>query len=235
MSARFDRTADAWLTGSAGAAGAVGTGAYTMAVLYRTETGNNNFGLISLRDASAEQRGLLQDTGHLFGSGDFSSGFGNVTNNSFTLSAESKPLGSAHYRMHTWTYASDGSGTMSHGEAVGAANHGDGNTITQLRIGWSTNRGNGDIAVVAFWDSELTDLQLDTLKSNQLSAWSALNPKELVTYENWNGSTGWSTRVGSSSLSSITGTVAVGAEPSSFNYNLGSSYNPSNNQMMFFL
>lgn len=221
MSANFNNAADAWLTGTAGAAGPVGTGAYTIAFLYRPAASND--GLTYLTAAGVEVRAVLQDTFHLFGSGDFSSGDATTTTATWWVGAQTKPAGAAPYRHHAWLYDSTGAGVMAHGVSSGSANHGDGAAIDALRIGWYLHRGNGDIAVMAYWTSELSDAQLNTLRSGSLLAWAALAPQELITFENWNGATGWSTRLGSSALSSITGTVGVGANPPGFDFNLVAS------------
>lgn len=219
MSGDFNVAADAWITMTAGSAGAVGTGAYTMAVLVRPTTGNNNCGMVQGRTASAAVRSLFEDGLKIFGDNDFSAGYGSLTQGNWYVVAQTKPAGSALYRHHVWAYASDGSGTMSHGVTTGT--HGDGSAITQTRIGQAVDRGNGLIAVVGLWTSELSDANLDTLKSANLSAWSALSPAELISLENWNGSTGCTAVVGTSTQSSITGTVGVGANPTSFNFSLG--------------
>lgn len=221
MSANFNPAADAWLTGTAGAAGPVGTGAYTIATLYRPAVAND--GLTSLRAAGVEVRSLLQDTFHLFGTGDFSSGDATTTTATWWIGAQTKPAGAQPYRHHAWLYDPSGAGVMAHGVSTGSGNHGDGAAIDELRIGWASNRGSGDIAVMAYWSSALSDVQLNTLRSGSLLAWAALAPQELITFENWNGATGWSTRLGSSALSSITGTVGVGANPPSFDFNLAAS------------
>jgi len=227
VSANFSISADAWLTGSAGDAGAIGTGAYTIAVLARPTAGNNNCGLVQGRTASAAVRSLFEDALALFGENDFSSGYSGagITQGNWYVFAQSKAAGSNTYRHHIWPYASDGSGTMSHGVAASSSAQGDGSAVTELRVGWAVDRGNGDIAVVAFWTSALSDASLDALKSANLTAWSTLSPTELVTFENWNGSTGWSAKVGTSSLSSITGTVGTATDPPSFNFALAAADN----------
>lgn len=176
---------------------------------------------MSLRASGSEVRGLLQDTSHLFGSGDFSSGDATTTSvANWWLGAQTKPAGNQVYRHHAWLYDPSGVGAMQHGVSTGSGNHPDGSAIDELRIGWSTNRGNGDIAVVGIWNTNLSDVQLETLRSPNLSAWAALSPLELITFDTWNGATGWTTKVGTSSLSSITGTVGVGTNPPSFNFSL---------------
>lgn len=225
MSGSFNPAADAAVLMSAGGAGAAGTGAHTIAVLWKSDTLNVNCGLASLYASSTQVRQILTDGGELFGTGDFSSGYPTnaVGVDAWYLGAITKPAGSAHYRCHLWPYASDGSGTMDHGEAADAANHGDGSSITQIRIGLTDVRGNGLIAVVGIWNSALSDANLNTLKSANLSAWAALSPVELISLENWDGTNGCTAVVGTSAKTGITGTVGVGANPPSFNFSVSSA------------
>lgn len=227
MSGDFNVAGDASVNMSAGAAGAVGSGAYTIALLVRPTTGNNNCGFMRCDASAVQQRGFFEDALALFGANDFSSGFGALTQGNWYVVAQSKAAGSNLFRFHVWAYASDGSGSMSHGTSVGAANQGDGSAIDAIRIGIADDRGNGLIAAVGLWTSALSDGQLDTLKSASLAAWSALSPAELISLENWNGSTGCTAVVGTSSQSSITGTVAVGANPPSFSFSLAAAAGPS--------
>lgn len=224
MSGSFNPAADAAVLMSAGGAGAAGTGAHTIAVLWKSDTLNVNCGLASLYASSTQVRQLLTDGGELFGSGDFSSGYplNAVGLDTWYVGAITKPAGSAHYRCHLWPYASNGSGTMDHGEAADAANHGDGSSITQIRVGLTDVRGNGLIAVVGIWNSALSDANLNTLKSGNLSAWAALSPAELISLENWDGTNGCTAVVGTSAKTGITGTVGVGANPPSFNFSVSS-------------
>lgn len=224
MSGSFNPAADAAVLMSAGGAGAAGTGAHTIAVLWKSDTVNVNCGLASLYASSTQVRQLLTDGGELFGTGDFSSGYPTnaVGLDTWYVGAITKVSGSAHYRCHLWPYASDGSGTMDHGEAADAANHGDGSSITQIRVGLTDVRGNGLIAVVGIWNSALSDANLNTLKSGNLSAWAALSPAELISLENWDGTDGCTAVVGTSAKTGITGTVGVGANPPSFNFSVSS-------------
>jgi hypothetical protein len=227
MSMSFNGTTTTYVSMSAGGTGAMGTGAFTIAALWQTTVTSGSFAnraAIGMFDASAtEIRALDVVDSPIFGTGDTSTGFGSTPAGSWVISAISKPAGAAHYRCHNWTYASDGSGTMNHGEASTAANHSDGTTITEIRIGFGDVKTNGLIAVVGLWASELTDTTLDTLKSGNLSSWAALSPQALITGNNWNGSTGCNDVVGTSSQQSITGTIGTGAEPTSFNYTLAAS------------
>lgn len=227
MSASYDPAADAYISMTAGDSDSAGTGAHTIAVLFKTDPINANAGLVALMASSTQVRQLLADSGELFGTGDFSSGYPNngVVVNTWYVGIITKPAGSAHYRIHLWPYASDGSGTMQHGEAPDAANHGDGSAITQIRIGLNDVRGNGLIAVVGIWDTDLstggtTDAVLDGLKTNLLSVWAALTPDELISLENWNGTTGCTAVVGTSTQDNLIGTVGTGANPPSFDFTL---------------
>jgi len=224
MSGFFNPAADAAILMSAGGAGAAGTGAHSLAVLWLTEA-NSNGSLASLYASSTQVRQLLTDGGELFGSGDFSNGYpiNAVAGSTWYVAAITKPAGSAHYRCHLWPYASNGSGVFDHGEASNAGNHGDGSAITQIRIGIGDTRGNGSIAVVGIWNAELSDAQINTLRSGNLSAWSALSPAELISLENWDGTNGATAVVGTSAKTGITGTVGVGANPPGFNFALSTT------------
>ena len=221
MSGSFDLAADNYLSLTAGGAGATGTGAYTIAVLVQPAIGNNNCGMVQLRTNSAAVRSLLEDSLHLFGEGDFSSGDATtLIQGTWYVAAQTKAAGSATYRHHLWPYISTGTGTMTHAVSSSSGNHSDGSTVTVIRVGHAGNRGNGLIAVVGVWDSALSDANLDTLKSGSLQAWADLSPKSLISLENWDGSTGATDVVGSSSLSSETGSVTAGANPTGFSFTL---------------
>jgi len=222
VSGSFSNAAVTYISMTAGSAGGVGSGAYTMAVLVQPAT--NTVGFAASLASGTINRELLEDTGALFGLNDFSSGFGALTNGTWYLAAQSKASGSNTYRHHLWAYASDGSGTMSHGVSSGSANQGDGSTATELRIGSNDNRANGLISVVGYWTRVLSDAELDSMKSNLLSAWrdvSGGQPAALISLQNWNGTTGCTDVIGTSTQSSVTGTISAGAEPPSFDFTLG--------------
>lgn len=231
MSGSFDvAAATAYISMSAGSATAVTTGAYTIATLVLPAAGNNNAGMAAAYVSGTVSRELFEDTNALFGEGDFSSGVGTLTQGNWYLCAQTKTAGSATYRHHIWAYASDGSGTMSHGVASGAGNHGDGGSIaTELRIGSNDVKGNGLIAVVGYWSRALSDAELDSMKSGSLTAWRDVSggaPAELISLQNWNGSTGCTSVIGTATQSSITGTVSTGANPPSFDFTLSTAAVP---------
>lgn len=200
-----------------------GTGAYTMAALVRPD-GSNNARLCDWFASATEKGQLLLDTGGLYGKDDFSSGFGALASTSaWYLFAITKASGSATYRMHYWAYAAAGTGTMSHGVATGAATHANESpAATTVRTGWSSGASiDGDVAVAAWWDRALSDADLDSLKSGNLSAWSALAPDLGVHYGSWTGTTGDVVFAGSSGTATKTGTVGSAANPSGFSFTLG--------------
>lgn len=212
------------LDGTAGSAAAVGSGAYTIACLVFPNTGNNNMNMVTGRAAGSPVRDLFEASLHLFGASDFSSGDATtLAQGSWYVAAQTKAAGSATYRHHLWLYDAGGAGVMAHGVSTGSANQPDGAALDLIRVGNGSVNSNGLVAVVALWPSVLTDGQLNTLRSGSLTAWSALAPAELVTFENWNGATGWSTRLGTSAQSAINGTVTVGANPPGFSFDLAAS------------
>jgi hypothetical protein len=215
-----------YLAFTAGSSGAAGTGAFTIAALVQLATGNNNGGFVGLYAGGTDTRAIFVDSLHLYGVNDFSDGFGTLAHDTWYLVGLTKPAGSAPWRMHLWPYASDGSGTMSHGTSTGAGNHGDGSTITQIRLGANEVASNGLIACAAVWTRELSDAELDSMKSAALTAWrdvSGGQPADLISLENWNGTSGAAIPVGTSAYSSTTGTVSSGANPPGFSFTLAAA------------
>jgi len=179
---------------------------------------------VSGRAGGALVRDLFEASLHLFGDADFSSGDATtLAQGNWYVAAQSKAAGANTYRHHLWLYDPSGAGVMAHGVSTGSGTHGDGAALDTIRVGNGSVNSNGLVAVVGIWTSVLTDGQLDTLKSANLTAWSALAPQELITFENWNGTTGWSTRIGTSTFSAESGNVTVGANPPSFSFNLAAS------------
>jgi hypothetical protein len=220
MSGQWYFGAANWINVTAG--NFVGTGAYTMAALVRPDGSNSRFFCASA--GATEQHAIFLDTGHLYAVGDFSNGYGTLTANgtAWYVVAVCKPAGSAHYRFHVWPYTSAATGTMSHGESVGAGNHPNFTAAaTQVGIGKSNGGGgNGVITVTALWDRALSDAELDTLVSSHLTAWNALSPKVLSSLQNWNGSTGVTDIAGTSTFVSLTGSVDPAADAPGFDFSL---------------
>lgn len=215
MSFNSNIGADNYLNFTIGAAGGLGNGDYTIAVLVKPAIGNNNCGMFALRSSTTLRRALLEDTNKIFGENEFG-GFGTLTQGNWYLCIV-KAVASSIYSYDLWPYAADGSGSMSHGDSAFSASAGG--VGDNMRIGWGINRGNGDFAAVGLWDRKITNGEADTLKSNLLSTWADLSPVELISFEDWDGTAGSETvHIGSSACSSITGACANAADPPSFDF-----------------
>lgn len=215
-----------YLAFTVGGAGAAGTGAFTIAALVQPAVGNNNAGFVGLYASSTDTRAVFEDSNHLFGVNDFSDGFSTLTQGTWYLVGICKPSGSAPWRFHVWAYASDGSGSFSHGTSTGSSNQGDGSTITEIRLGANEVSSNGLIAVTAVWTRELSDAEFDSMKSGSLTSWRDVSggaPAELISLENWNGTSGATIPIGTSAYSSTTGTVSSGSNPPGFNFSLAAA------------
>lgn len=226
MSLEFITSFDTGTYMSYSAGDFAGSGAHTMAFLaYNSGTPNTGFRFGTWLASSTEQNGFLMDSGALYGQDDFSSGYGAISTTAWRVYALSKSSGNQTYRCHIWDYASDGSGTMSHGVAAGAGNHANFSAATTCRVGWAQGVGTfGLIAVAAFWDTALSDASLDTLKSGSISAWSALAPDLGIHYGSWNGTSGDVVFSGSSGTGTKNGTniSGAGANPTGFSFSASS-------------
>jgi len=216
---------------TAGNSGAAGTADFTIAALWQGTTGNNGSAICGLYNSTNVQRAMFEDSLRCFGgTADFSNGYGtgdntgstNLTQGVWYVDCLSKTSASEFFEWDNWVYDQTGAGTMWRGNAVGSANQGNGLTIQSIRIGANVVPANGLIAVVGIWTRKLSGIERNTLKSNQLSAWAALSPAELFSFENWNGTTGASI-VGASTFSGVTGTVNAGANPTGFNFALSAA------------
>lgn len=216
---------------SAGGSGAAGTSDFTIAALVQIAAGNNNAGFVGLYASTTLTRALFADTLRLYGVDDFSNGWGpasdgdaNMSLDTWYLAIITKVGGSNTYEFSIWAYASDGSGTMFHGTPTGSSSHGDGSTITAVRLGANAIQSNGLIAVTGIWNRVLSQAERNSMKSNLLTSWrdvSGGQPTTLIDLENWNGTTGANVAIGSNTFSGVTGTVGSGANPPSFDFSLG--------------
>jgi hypothetical protein len=233
MSASFNG-AGGYIVTTAGGAANCGTGAFTYMALFNLTLGNS--GIASGFASTTLTRELLTDTAHLFSRNDFSaSGFGTATPGSWFVGGVSKAAGSSLYQYHLWPYDPAGTGTMSHGGS--GQSDSDGSALTLLRIGDAENnvvKGNCLIAVDSWWASKVADASLDTLKSNQISAWDSLTPAELRHLGSWDGVNAVTRIRGSSVFSSLNGTVGVGANPTGFNFSLAGAPVQAGAMAMFF-
>jgi hypothetical protein len=200
-----------------------------MAALAQIKSGNNNAGFVGGYVSGSVNRALFAVSVPpiaLFGNNDFSSGFGALSLDTWYVVAQTKAAGSNTYRHHIWQYAADGSGSFSHGVATGSSNQGDGSAVTELRVGANALKGNGDVAVSAFWTRACSDSDLDALKTNLLTTWLAIpngGPTECQHFRDWNGTTGEIIAAGTSTLSSQTGSTTAGANPPSFDFSLSAA------------
>lgn len=199
-----------------------GTGAYSMVLL--VDPAGNDCRFSSWFATAAEKGQFLLDAGDLFGKEDFEGatcGYGSGT--SWVLVAITKAAGDQVYRMHWWTYASDGSGTMNHADSGVDTHVDETGPTTTCRVGYSSGTSMvGNIAVAGFADRALSDAEIDTLKTANLSDWAALGFDLGVELSAWDGTAGsdvvWA---GSSGAATEVGTVGVGGNPSGFDFSLG--------------
>ena len=238
MSVHFDVTAaNAFLSFTVGGAGAIGTGARTIAALVQLKSGNNNGGFLGAYQSGSvivEEFAANNGGPKLFGQNDFSNGWGPSSDGSAAMSLDTwyvvgmtHPGTSAPWRMHIWPYAADGSGTMFHGVSTGAGNHTQTSTAAdELRVGGVDVKGNGDVAVAGWWTRACSDADMDGLKTNLLTAWLGLSnggPTECQHFRDWNGTTGAVIAAGTSTFSSQTGSTTAGANPPSFDFSISAA------------
>ena len=226
MSVSFDGSAHQYVALSAGTLGAVGTGAYTIVLLFRP-TNTPDEGPITMYSGSitgTEERLILGDSGHWFGASDFTAGFSTWSVNTWYLLGQSKAAGSNPYRWHYWTYAADGSGTKTHADS--ATSHVDGSTVAAIRLGdENAKKYWGEIALAAVWKRALSDADFNALCGSTAKAFMTLgtgapdalwlcnvsNPASIVD----------ATGHGANATGVVgTGITAGGADPHSFNYDL---------------
>jgi hypothetical protein len=208
-----------------GNAAAASGGAVTLAAMVRFGAGNNNGGAISIYNSGATAvRALGEAALNLYGLNDFSSGVGPLTQGSYYIIVQTKAAGANPWRMHYWLYNASGTGAFTHAVAVGASNQTDPGAATggTFRVGANAvAQANGDVAWVAIWDSALSDAAIDSGKTANLSDWAALAPKELVQFENWNGTAGHVVAIGTSTLGAAVGSNSAGTNPTSYNFAAG--------------
>lgn len=211
-----------YLSFTAGGAAAAGSGPYTLAILVQPGAGNNNAGLMALLNAGTMRRAFFEDTLKLFGEGDFSGGTGTLTQGSWYLLIESKGVGADLYEFDIWPYDPTGAGVMTSGTNTGT--HGDGAAVTEIRIGQAIDNANGLYAVAGIWNRKLSPAERQSMKSSHLSAWTGVAggpPAELISLQNWTGTTGATIVVGTSTFSAVVGAVGAGANPPSFDFSIG--------------
>ena len=195
--------------------GAIGSlSAYSLIALINPDSSSRGAAL-TLRVSSVNKAQIIIDSGSWFGGQDFTGMAGSLAPQAgdWQVIGLTHAAGSNVYRWHYWNYTDGGSTFHSNGTWT----VGNPGAIDEIRLGDGDNESKGDVAVLAVWDSVLSDGDFDTLATDQLSDWMALDPTALWADDLETDLTG-----GGADLLSTTGTVDVGTDPPGFNYALGS-------------
>lgn len=198
-----------------GGAANLGNGAFTIVTLWKFA---GNTGLLAGLNGVTERQGVLLSPG-LFGTGDFSSGFGSPVSGDWFWFALSKPAGSAHYRGHLRDFTT--SGAWSHGEAAGAANHTDPGTSDSIRVAAipSTAASQGDVAVSAVFTSALSDAAIEAACTAALADLVAASPAWAVRFQQA-APTSIQDLIGSGHETGRTGTITATADPPGYDFTI---------------
>lgn len=210
-----------YLSFTAGSAGPAGTGAFSIAALVRPSAGNNNCGIATLVASGTRVRSLFEDSLDLWGENDFTGYDANLTQGTWYLIVQTKAAGSAAYNFYVWVYDASGAGAVANGTSHTV---GDGSAITEIRIGQAADNANGLYAVLGVWNRQLSLAEVQSMRSNLLTTWRDVSggpPAELIHLRDWNGTTGATIAIGTSTFSAVNGTVSAGADPPSFDFSLG--------------
>jgi hypothetical protein len=153
----------AYLTMGVGTAAALYEGAFTVAILMKTESDDRGiFAGWSDTVGGTDVGGYFITGGELYGRSDFSSGYGtDLGDEVWRWLVVSKPAGSAHLRWHVADLATL---TWSHGESTGAGNHGNQATAAAFSIGfyqYGFGHTSSHFAAGAVWKSELNDAAVE--------------------------------------------------------------------------
>src|SRR5262245_23279372 len=210
---------------SIGNAAQLGNGAFTLLALWKMPA-TINTGLVGGVAAGNDQQSFGMDTAHIFGTGDFSSGFGTAVAGDWFWVGLSKPAGSAHYRGHIRDYST--AGAWSHGEAVGAANHTDPGTSTSIQVGSNPtfSASAGDVAVAGIFTSVLSDGAIELACTSTLCDFLAANPHWAARFMQAAPSSIQDLTGGGGNETSRTGTITTTADPPNFDFCLGADGTP---------
>jgi hypothetical protein len=217
MSRHFERdfATDNLVVAAGGLTGQDG-GPITIGLCFRLDQVSDGTNLMRARTAaSGTMWQALVFSGQMFFivGGNFRGG-ASVSTNTWYLYFATKANGSAVAREHlcdmstdVWTHADLGSAMP---DAAGAVD-------SVIFSDPGTDRLDGFIAASAVWDSVLTDLQIEGLRSG-LSAWVSTSPQALWRF---NDTPVNDLTAGGANQTAITGTtVDTGVEPPSFSYSL---------------
>lgn len=168
---------------SIGSCGPVGSGAYTMVWLYKIDLFAGVGGLGTLRRSGASARDAIVTGNRLFGLNEFSgNGFPSppasvLPEETWVWVAQRKAAGAAHYE---WAYGlypiADPDTDVVFGEDTGAANHSDPGAGDEVWIGLAAVSGNRELAVMAMFDSRLSDAVIKSIFTEALSDLMAAGP-----------------------------------------------------------
>lgn len=155
----------------------------------------------------------------LFAESDFGNGVASVVNGSWRWYVITKASGSVQPRMHIWDLSSAWTHTNN------TANVGDGSgPITSLIVGGngSGSQGwRGSIAVVAAWDSALSDAAVEAAMTLKASDVFAASPKWMVRLNQASTATSVTDdTAGGGNQTALSGTTVDSDDPPGFSYSL---------------
>lgn len=212
-----------YLTFTAGSSAAMGSGAFSMFALVNFGAGNNNGGVWGGYNSTTAVRAFGEASNALFGLNDFSAGVGPITQATWYIVGITKTVGAAMFRMH---FRAQGAGAWTHAIGSGASNQSDGASLTTHRIGFSAVfGGNVDVAWAGLWTSALADASIDTCGTSALQDFANLSPQDLIEFSGWNGTSGHTVPIGTTTLSGATGANSVGTNPT-YNFTVSGSAPP---------
>lgn len=180
----MSRTADGsganYIRCAVGGCAAGGTGAYTIISLARLNLFAAVGGMFQLRGAGTQRRQLIVSSAKMFGTGDFSAGFGAVVSDGVTWSwlVERKQAGgTAHYEFAYANYpVVDPNVDIVFGEANDAGNHGDPGAGDEIWIGEADVHWRGAKALDVWFNGYLSNAQIKSALTQSLTDIMALTP-----------------------------------------------------------
>lgn len=201
--------------------GGIGSGAYTVLALAQPN-GTTVGAYWGAQITTSYDLQAILDVGVMFGANDFSAGAlgAQLSGTDWQIIGQSKASGSAVYRWHHWNYTTSSAKT----HVDGTGTHANPGAITKFRIGQGDNRGNGLIAVVAVWKRVLSDAEIDSLCTTNLSDWAALAPDALWPLNVASAASVVDVSGNGNHAASVSGTITgSAADPPAFSYTLSAA------------
>lgn len=216
------------LTISAPSAGALGTGAYTVAVLYMPNLfGNSNMIWKAYEPANFSQRGLYCDGDMWMLSQQVDTNIPSFANpqNWYWLVA-SKGSANEPPRGHWATYAAAGGLNWTHLDAL--SSQAAASSINRICLGDEFDVPfNGNIACIAVFLQEMTDSEIESLFLRSSSSIISEGPQFFVQWPEADGIGSPFHDIAGSGVETIrTGTWNTSADPPSYDFSLGRSGKP---------